>query len=121
MSYPPKLTKEKRAQVLMALRVGADMGMAARAIGVCRAALYKLMDRNEAFREAVDEARNFADETIVKRLYDKARDGDTTAMIFWLKNRKRREWRDRHEVGVERVGRAEEILRARKRAGITAK
>ena len=26
---------------------------------------------------------------------------DTTAAIFWLKNRKKAEWRDRHEVGLD--------------------
>ena len=97
-----KLTAKKREQILGALRVGADMGMAARAVSVSRTALYKLMDRDQAFRDEVNEARNFADETIVKSLYDQARNGNTTAIVFWLKNRKRREWRDRHEISDDR-------------------
>ena len=34
---------------------------------------------------------------IVNALHTKALAGDTTAMVFWLKNRLFREWRDRIE------------------------
>lgn len=101
MATPNKLTEEKRGQALAALRAGADLTLAARAIEVSREALEKLMQRDDVFRMHVNQARDFADETIVKRLYDKAREGDTTAMIFWLKNRKPREWRDRHDFRHE--------------------
>ena len=100
MAYPAKLTAEVRLQVYVALRAGADMGIAARAVGVARSAIYKLMDSDPEFREQCDEARNFADEVIVKRLYDLAAAGDFQAMRFWLKNRKRHEWRDTHEVAI---------------------
>ena len=118
--YRPKLTKEARGQVVAALRVGADVGMAARAVGVCRAALYKLMERDSTFKEEVDEARSFADEVIVKRLYEKAKDGDVKAIVFWLKNRKRHEWRDRHEHQVDHRGAIDLVQRlheGRRRAG----
>ncbi len=95
MGQPRKLTQERRDQVLVALRAGADMGLAARAVGVSRRGLYALRARDPEFKEAVDEARSFADAIIIKRLFDKAREGDTTAMIFWLKNRRPSEWRDR--------------------------
>lgn len=39
---------------------------------------------------------------------------DTTAAIFWLKNRKKDEWRDKHEVEV--IGNIAETLAARRRA-----
>ena len=118
--YRPKLTDEARGQVLAALRVGADAGMASRAVGVSRTALYKLMDRDSTFKEEVDEARNFADEVIVKRLYEKAKDGDVKAITFWLKNRKRHEWRDRHEHQVDHRGVIDLVQRlheGRRRAG----
>ena len=35
-----------------------------------------------------------SDERVVDSLYRKALGGDTTAMIFWLKNRRPSEWRD---------------------------
>jgi hypothetical protein len=38
-----------------------------------------------------------------------------TAMIFWLKNRRRDQWRDRQDVEIEVVDRAAEIAAARAR------
>ena len=114
-----KLNRDARKMILGALRSGADMRVAARAVGVTRQAIGKLMRRNEAFKEEVEEARNFADEIIIKSLYDTAKSGNVTAMIFWLKNRKRKEWRDRHEIEHEHRGQIELVSRmreARKRA-----
>lgn len=48
--------------------------------------------------EALKSGRQAADANVGKSLYSKALDGDTTAAIFWLKNRQRANWRDRHEV-----------------------
>ena len=101
MPAKTKLTKEKRDQVIGALRSGADMAMAARAVDVSRAALYKLRDRDPEFCQATDEARDFADELVVKSLFDTARLGNVTACIFWLKNRKRDEWKDRHDHSMQ--------------------
>jgi hypothetical protein len=59
---------------------------------------------------------------IIKCLYTKATvDKDTTAMIFWLKNRRPREWRDRRELEMavpdmhSVVHEAAELVRARRR------
>lgn len=104
-----KLNAEAQERIIGALRVGADMGMAARAVGVTRKAVYKLIDRSPRFKERAQEARNYADEVIVKSLYNQAKAGNVKAIIFWLKNRKRDEWRDHHEFSgtieheVERV------------------
>lgn len=34
---------------------------------------------------------------------------DTTAQIFWLKNRKPKEWRDKQDIGIENSGEAFEV------------
>lgn len=100
MPRPRKLTKAKVEQVLASLRAGADMRMAARAIGVRRQVIYHRMEADPAFKEEITEARNFADERVVESLYKQAISGNTTAMIFWLKNRKRHEWRDKYDHEV---------------------
>ena len=41
--------------------------------------------------------KDIADRQVENALYKAAIEGNTTAMIFWLKNRKRLEWRDRQE------------------------
>jgi len=52
------------------------------------------------FMEALRSGKDGADREIVQALYEKAKGGDTTAQIFWLKNRQKNAWRDKqsHEV-----------------------
>ena len=95
---PAKLTKEKITKLLGALEAGADMAIAAKIVGVSRQALYKRMQKYPKFRQQVEEAKAVADEIIVRSLYQAAKAGNVTAMIFWLKNRRAREWRDSHDV-----------------------
>ena len=44
--------------------------------------------------------KDIADRQIENALFKAAKDGNTTAMIFWLKNRKRKEWRDKQDVNL---------------------
>lgn len=41
------------------------------------------------------------DGTVIKTDYTKVYPPDTTSMIFWLKNRRPREWRDRIEMSLD--------------------
>ena len=51
--------------------------------------------------EALKTNKEAADARVEKALYTKALDGDTTAQIFWLKNRQPGKWRDKRDIGVE--------------------
>ena len=51
--------------------------------------------------EALKSNKAVADARVEKALYTKALDGDTTAQIFWLKNRQPGKWRDKRDIGVE--------------------
>lgn len=97
---------------------------------------------NKEFRHALKLGKDEADELVEQSLYQRARgysvdtdkvfcnkDGevtkvpvrehfppDPTSMIFWLKNRKSKEWRDKSEVEVPGLSSlAEAIAKARKR------
>ena len=107
-----KLNAAAQEIVIDTLRRGGDMSLAARRVSCSRNALYKLRDRSDKFREACDEARAFADDVIVSKLYSEAMAGNTTAMIFWLKNRKPYEWRDRHDLEVRDKREGQEEFRA---------
>jgi hypothetical protein len=50
------------------------------------------------FSETLKEDREAADMAVENALYKKALDGDNTAMIFWLKNRQSKRWRDKQET-----------------------
>lgn len=49
-------------------------------------------------REVLKAGKDEADMLVENALYNKAVGGDTTAMIFWLKNRNPIRWRDKQEL-----------------------
>jgi hypothetical protein len=99
-STPGKLNDIVRQKLILAFREGADVGTAAASVQVSRTAVANLIARDEAFAAEVQDAKDIADEKVVSRLYLKALEGDNVAMIFWLKNRRPKEWRDRHDLFV---------------------
>ena len=48
------------------------------------------------YREELDHASAQANATIGGALFNKAKSGDTTAMIFWMKTRAG--WREKHDI-----------------------
>lgn len=54
--------------------------------------------RNPSFAEACEGGKTRADALVARSLYDRALGGDTTACIFWLKNRQKHAWRDTHAI-----------------------
>ena len=51
------------------------------------------------YRDELDTAKAQANASIAGRLYKKAMDGDTTAMIFWLKTQAK--WRETIDISNE--------------------
>jgi predicted metal-dependent TIM-barrel fold hydrolase len=49
------------------------------------------------FLQSLRAGKEVADQEVAMSLYDKAVGGDTTAMIFWLKNRRSSSWRDKQD------------------------
>lgn len=89
------------------------------AFGICGQTLATWKKLHPEFIEALKEGKGYADEKVVASLYMKAtgypimrikdKDGgevvhykepDTTACIFWLKNRKPGEWRDKQDINL---------------------
>lgn len=114
-------------------RLGATMPEVAEALGVAVSTVYLWRSTHPEFSEALQIAKDVADNRVERSLYEKAhgyaysrvlRDSrtglplthpdtgevltetvhvppDTTAMIFWLKNRRPEDWRDKREVHHE--------------------
>jgi hypothetical protein len=107
------LTESQAERVVGAFAAGADWALAARILSIPRSTLRRAIEADASLMERVDDARAQADDVVIKSLYTKATvDKDTTAMIFWLKNRRPAEWRDRREHEVIDVrGAAERMAR----------
>lgn len=81
----------------LALQGKTDEEIAA-ALEVSRSTLALWKARHAEFSDALRSWKDEADDAIEHSLYRKALNGDTTAAIFWLKNRRKEAWRDKHEV-----------------------
>ena len=66
-------------------------------LGISKATLNNYKDKPE-FLDSLKRGKVVADSSVTKSLYKRAIEGDTTACIFWLKNRRPRDWRDKQEI-----------------------
>lgn len=79
-------------------RSGLTIEQIAKNLQVGKSTFCTYMNKNQELRDSLKENRDEADYAIENALYNKALDGDNTAMIFWLKNRQSAKWRDRQEI-----------------------
>ena len=70
----------------------------AKRLGIGYSTLLKYKNLHVELVEALKEGKEVADYRVENALYSKAINGDTTAMIFWLKNRKPEQWREKQEI-----------------------
>lgn len=68
---------------------------------VSRSTLHEWMKRFPDISDALKKGGEVPDYAVQNALFEKALNGDVTAMIFWLKNRKPDKWRDRHENAID--------------------
>lgn len=125
------------AQVLALARLGKTNEEMAEALKIATSTLKEWVKRHEEFKAAFGEGKVYSDSKVEASLYERATgfeyvekkvttfpDGsqrieettkrvlpDVTAQIFWLKNRKPREWRDKLEHSGEDGGPIELIIR----------
>lgn len=60
--------------------------------------LYEWKKKYPQIMQALKESKDAADRQVENALFNAALEGNTTAQIFWLKNRKPTQWRDHVEV-----------------------
>lgn len=120
---PSKYDTLDMAKVAMLAKRGWTDAEMAEFFGVAEATWYNWKDAHPEFLEALKDWKEEADARVERSLYERAtgyshpedkifqHNGepvvvptvkhyppDTTAAIFWLKNRKREQWRDRHDI-----------------------
>ena len=123
-------TEDVIRQTQLLSEMGATMHELAKIFNVSEDTVYFWQNKYPEFARALKLGRDASDERVVRSMYAKAlgfektieeevvgKDGEVktvkkkiyvppsdTAAIFWLKNRRKNEWRDRHEYEVGRVG-----------------
>lgn len=89
---------EYREQAKNYCLLGATDANLADFFGVTQRTIINWRKNQPGFAEACEQGKARADALVARALYNNAVGGDTTACIFWLKNRQKHAWRDRHEI-----------------------
>lgn len=90
---------EPRLNIIAAwAKSGLTIEQIAKNLKVAKSTFCTYMNKHQELSDALKENRDEADYAIENALYKKALEGDNTAMIFWLKNRQPKKWRDRQEI-----------------------
>ena len=66
--------------------------------GVTEKTLNNWKHAHPEFLQSLKNGRGHADAAVANSLFEKSMSGDTTACIFWLKNRRTKTWRDKHDI-----------------------
>jgi IS30 family transposase len=98
------LDAERKERIVKLLRSGATVALAAVALGISPTTVYNEYKRDKKFRADCEAAGAICDDAVVSKLYQTAIGGNVTAMIFWLKNRQRAQWRDVQDHDINQKG-----------------
>ena len=67
-------------------------------MGISTKTLYDWKNKHSKICNALKKTKEVVDRMVENALFKKAMEGDTTAQIFWLKNRRPNDWRDKRET-----------------------
>ena len=70
-------------------------------VGISRETLSQWKKRFSDISDTLKKGKEVVDYAVENALLDKALRGDTTAQIFWLKNRRPDKWRDKVEPNTD--------------------
>ncbi|HEY8343369.1 MAG TPA: helix-turn-helix domain-containing protein [Calditerricola sp.] len=138
---PSEYRAEFAAQAEKLCELGATDNEIAEFFGVSVRTIHRWKHDHEEFCHSIKAGKDKADERVVRSLYHKAngydyveeqaikikvdqykeevrvvpvtkhQPADTAAAVFWLKNRRKFDWRDRHEVTGEDGGPLQVVIR----------
>lgn len=86
-------------------------------IGIGRTTLYEWEQKEPNIANTLKKGREVVDFEVENALLKSALSGNVTAQIFWLKNRKKNEWRERQEYSNdEELSKLDKLLEEQKNA-----
>ncbi|HIX84581.1 MAG TPA: helix-turn-helix domain-containing protein [Candidatus Megamonas gallistercoris] len=98
--YKQWLTKEGLLRIQGWARDGLTDEQIASKIGINRTTFYDWKKKYSDISDALKENKDVVDRKVENALLKNALNGNVTAQIFWLKNRKPNEWREKREAEV---------------------
>lgn len=69
-------------------------------IGITTTTLYEWKKKYADFANVLKRTKEVVDREVENALYKAACEGNITAQIFWLKNRRPHDWRDKRETAL---------------------
>lgn len=81
-------------------------------LGISKDTFYKYKKEHTDFSDSLKKGKEVVDYQVENALLKNALDGNITAQIFWLKNRKPAKWKDKREdeSNVEELTKVEQLL-----------
>lgn len=81
-------------------------------MGIDTSTLWDWRKDNATISNAIKKGREVVDYEVENALLKSALEGNTTAQIFWLKNRRKQQWRDKVDVETngEELNKVKELL-----------
>lgn len=99
----PELTHDVKQRAIGAAAAGATIKDICALLGIDRSQLQVAQRSDPAFAQEFQDARAAVDDEVEQSLLTNARSGDTGAIIFWLKNRRPKQWRERRDLVLEEL------------------
>ena len=89
----------------------------AKNIGIDERTLYRWKEKESLICHVLKRSREVVDFEVENALLKSALEGNVTAQIFWLKNRKKEQWREKQEYSSDQeLAKLDELLEEQRNA-----
>ena len=106
------LEKDKLTLLEGWARAGLTDEQIANNMGIATSTYYEWKNKYPEFSESLKKNKDIVDYEVENALLKNALDGNVTAQIFWLKNRKKEQWREKveYETNNDDLNKVKELL-----------